>query len=134
MQALSRKIHELTKMGKIKLICFPKQGKMNSRIPIMLICRKSHKKFKDQDMRTRAGFIIEFLPTNASDDGGKLAVQTLMFEQAHIINMSGSKVLHAEGLEPCQLHMAADGDVIVIIYQRHLHMHRVVAQWCGLML
>jgi hypothetical protein len=41
-QAVSRKIHELTEMGKINLICLPKQAKMNPRIPIMLICLKSH--------------------------------------------------------------------------------------------
>jgi hypothetical protein len=40
--------------------------------------------------------------------------------------MSVSKLLYAKGLEPWQLLMDADGDVIVI-YRRHLHMHRVVA-------
>jgi hypothetical protein len=30
--------------------------------------------------------------------------------------------------------VATDGDVIVVIYRRHLHVHRVVARWCGLML
>jgi hypothetical protein len=48
-QAVSRKIHELTKMGKLKLICFPKQAKMKPRIHIILICPKSHKKLKGQD-------------------------------------------------------------------------------------
>jgi hypothetical protein len=57
-----------------------------------------------------------------------------MFEQAHIINMSVSKLSHAEGLEPCQLIVVVDRDVIVIIYRRHLHMHGVVAQWRGIML
>jgi hypothetical protein len=51
-QAVPRKIHELTKMGKIKLICFPKQAKTNPMIPIMLIYCKSHKKFMGQDTQT----------------------------------------------------------------------------------
>jgi hypothetical protein len=56
-----------------------------------------------------------------------------MFEQAHIVNTSVSKLSHAEGLEPCELLMAADGDVVVR-YQRHLHVHGVVARRCSLML
>jgi hypothetical protein len=51
-QAVPRKIHELTEMGKIKLICFPKQAKTNPMIPIMLIYCKSHKKFMGQDTQT----------------------------------------------------------------------------------
>jgi hypothetical protein len=116
-------------MGKIK----PKQAKNNPRILIMLICLKSHKKFKGQDTQTLAGLIIEFSPTNASDDGGKLDVQTHTFRQDHIVNTSGSKLLLAEGLEPYQLLVAVDGYVI-IVYQRHLDEHGVVAQWCGFML
>jgi hypothetical protein len=57
-----------------------------------------------------------------------------MFEQAHIVNTSVSKLSHMEGLEPCQLIMVVDGDVIVIVYRRHLHVHVVVARRCGLML
>jgi hypothetical protein len=71
--------------------------------------------------------MIEFSPTNVSDDGGKLDVQTHTFEQAHIVNMSVSKLAHTERLQPCQLLMAADGDVI-IVYRRHLHVHGVVAR------
>jgi hypothetical protein len=56
-----------------------------------------------------------------------------MFEQAHIINVSVSKLSHAEGLEPCQLLIVVDGDVI-IIYRRHLHVHGMVARRRGLML
>jgi hypothetical protein len=78
------------------------------------------------------GLIVEFSPTNASDDDGKIDVQTHTFEQAHIVNMSVSKLSHAEGLKPCQLLMAADGDVVVV-YQRHLYKHGVVTQWCSLM-
>jgi hypothetical protein len=130
-QAVSRKIHELTKLGKIKLICFSKQAKMNSRNPIMLICLKSHKKFKVQDTWTWAGLIIEFFPSNCSNDDGKIDVQTHKFEQAHIINTSVSKLLHVEGIEPCQLLMATDD---VVIYRRHLHMHGVEARQRGLML
>jgi hypothetical protein len=80
------------------------------------------------------GLIVEFFPTNASDDGGKLDVQTHTFEQAHIVNMSVSKLSHVEGLKPSQLLVAVDGDVVVAIYQRHLQMHRVVARWRDLML
>jgi hypothetical protein len=47
--------------------------------------------------------------------------------------MSVSKLSHAKGLEPWQLLMDADGDVIVV-YRRHLHIHGVVARWHGLML
>jgi hypothetical protein len=79
------------------------------------------------------GPIIEFSPTNALDDGGKLDVQIHIFNKAHIVNMSVSKLSHAEGLEPCQLLMAMDGDVIVI-YQRHLHVYGVVARRRSLML
>jgi hypothetical protein len=45
--------------------------------------------------------MIEFSPTNVSDDGGKLDVQTHTFEQAHIVNMSVSKLAHTERLQPC---------------------------------
>jgi hypothetical protein len=65
------------------------------------------------------------------DDGWKLDVQIQTFDQAQIVNMSVSKLLHMEGLEPCQLLVVADGDVV--IYQRHLHVHGVVARPCGLM-
>jgi hypothetical protein len=71
---------------------------------------------------------------HASDDGWKLDVQTHTFKQAHIVNTSVSKLSHMEGLKPCQLLMVADGDVGVVVYQRHLHMHGVVARRCGLML
>jgi hypothetical protein len=71
---------------------------------------------------------------NASDDGWKLDVQTHLFEQAHILTTSVSKLSHVEGLKPCQLLMVAGGDVIVIVYRRHLHVHEVVARRCGLML
>jgi hypothetical protein len=50
------------------------------------------------------------------------------FEQAHIINMSVTKLSHTKGLEPCQLLMAVDGDVIIIVYRSHLHVHGVVAR------
>jgi hypothetical protein len=80
------------------------------------------------------GLIVEFSTTNASYDDGKLNVQTHTFKQAHIVNTSVSKLSHAGGFKPCQLLVDADGDVIVVIYQRHLHVHGVVAQWRGLML
>jgi hypothetical protein len=84
-------------------------------------------------MQTCVGLIIEFSPTNALDDDGKIDVQTHMFEQDHIVNTSVSKHSHAEGPKPCQLLVDVEGDVI-IVYRRHLHMHGAVAQWRGLML
>jgi hypothetical protein len=72
--------------------------------------------------------------SNASDDGGKLDVQIHTFEQAHIVNTRVSKLSHTEGLEPCQLLMATDGEVIVVVYRRHLHVLEVAGRHHSLML
>jgi hypothetical protein len=42
--------------------------------------------------------IVEFYPTDGSDNGGKLFVQTNPHKQVHIVDTSVSKLLVAEGL------------------------------------
>jgi hypothetical protein len=48
--------------------------------------------------------------------------------------MSVSKLSHVEGLEPYQLLVAMDGDVVIVTHRRHLHVHDVVARWHNLMM
>jgi hypothetical protein len=45
-----------------------------------------------------ARLVVEFFPTDGSEDGGKLLVQTDPLKQVHIKDMSVSKLLMVKGL------------------------------------
>jgi hypothetical protein len=58
--------------------------------------------------------IVEFSPTDGSEDGGKLFVQTNPLKSVHIIDMSVSKLSTAEGHILLHLLSGVDGEVITV--------------------
>jgi hypothetical protein len=71
--------------------------------------------------------IVEFSPTNGSEDGGKLLVQTNPLKQVHIIDTSVSKLSMAEGLVLLHLLSGADGDVITVRSLRKVIVCKITA-------
>jgi hypothetical protein len=71
--------------------------------------------------------IVKFSPTNGSEDGGKLLVQTNPLKQVHIIDMSVSKLSMAEGLVLLHLLSGADGDVITVRSLRKVIVCKITA-------
>jgi hypothetical protein len=66
--------------------------------------------------------IIEFSPTDGSEDDGKVFIQTNLLKHVHIIDMSVSKLLTVDGLVLIGLLSGADGDVIAIHSLRNVIM------------
>jgi hypothetical protein len=64
--------------------------------------------------------IIEFSPTDAPEDGGKLFVQTNPLKLVHIIDTSVSKLLTVGGLILLHLLSGVDGDVISVCSLRNV--------------
>jgi hypothetical protein len=62
------------------------------------------------------------------EDGGKLDVHQYSLEQTHIVYTSVSVLSTAEGLEPHQLLVVVDGDVVVIFNHESSSFCRRVAQ------
>jgi hypothetical protein len=63
-------------------------------------------------MQTLVRLVIEFCPTDGSEDGGKLLVQTNPLKQVHIVDTSVSKLSTVEGLVLLHLLSGVDGDVV----------------------
>jgi hypothetical protein len=75
-----------------------------------------------------ARLVVEFSPTDGSEDGGKLLVQTNPLKQGHIIDMSASKLLMVEGLILLHLLSGADGDVIAVRSLRNVIVCKITAR------
>jgi hypothetical protein len=72
--------------------------------------------------------VVEFSPTNGLEDGGKLFIQTNPLKQVHIVDMSVSKLLMAEGLVLLHLLSGVDGGVVIIRSLRNVIVCRITAR------
>jgi hypothetical protein len=64
--------------------------------------------------------IVEFSPIDGLEDGWKFFIQTNPLKQVHIVDMSVSKLLMAEGLILVHLLSGEDGDVITVRSHRNV--------------
>jgi hypothetical protein len=71
--------------------------------------------------------IVEFSPSDDSEDGGKLFVQTNPLKQVHIIYMSVSKLSMVEGLILLHLLSGVDGDVVTVRSLRNVNVCKITA-------
>jgi hypothetical protein len=74
--------------------------------------------------------IVEFSPTDGSEDGGKLFIQTNPIKQVHIVDTSVSKLSMVEG--PILLHLLSDvdGDVVAVHCLRNIIVCKITTQPC----
>jgi hypothetical protein len=72
--------------------------------------------------------IVEFLPTDGPEDGGKLFIQTNRLKQVYIIDMNVGKLSIVEGLILLHLLSCEDGDVITIQSLRNIIVCKIMAQ------
>jgi hypothetical protein len=76
---------------------------------------------------------VEFSPTNSPEDEGKLFIHANPLEQVHIVYMSVTKLLLAEGLILLHLLGAMDGNVITVRSHRNVIMCKIKYRAPGLM-
>jgi hypothetical protein len=74
--------------------------------------------------------IVEFSPTDGSEDGGKLFIQTNPIKQVHIVDTNVSKLSMVEG--PILLHLLSDvdGDVVAVRSLRNVIVCKITTQPC----
>jgi hypothetical protein len=72
--------------------------------------------------------IVEFFPTDGSEDGGKLFVQANPLKQVHIVDTGVRKLLTTEGLILLHLLSGADRDVVAVHSLRNVIVCKITAQ------